>query len=571
MKRKTELENYFTDKELIKILCQKRIKEAKKGHDQHFLRNISISASSPQDYTKNKIFSFFPRRSSWIRARKQERECLNFNTTEINSIQLERTVWKEIKNCNKLSSPYPKWLEQLLDFTSEIREAVFHEISEYSISPPKTIPVLKDKRDKTYRPLSVYNLKDHIIICQIARYLSNCFDLLFLDSSYAFRTGIDPLKTFNHHKAIEDIISFKDKIGTKLFVSECDIKKFYDCANHNVVLKEFYSIVKEANEKLGIKINLRAIYFFHSYLASFSFNNDIKKVEKQILAKNGIFNGTIPWVKKSELLELNSDPIKDRIGVPQGGAISCLIANILLNHVDKTMSSYADANTFYGRFCDDMILIHKDKESCELLLEIYQIALIEMKLISHKPSGSISYGKEFWDDKLKSKLPYSWGLNNKKLLGTSDNVPWLAFVGYQVRFDGIVRVRKKSIANELKKQVAETDKIIHVIREAVNPRLDKKAIKFRLQQRLISMSISRFKFGSSNISMCWCAGFKILKKNTNVSNQIRRLDRNREKQIKRIELYLTDTITPTKAAKKKVIPLKYYGYNYSYYKQFAKH
>ena len=51
-------------------------------------------------------------------------------------------------------------------------------------------------------------------------------------------------------------------------------------------------------------------------------------MEKDILVKNGISTGTIPWVKDSELLELNSNPIYDRIGVPQGGAISCLIANI---------------------------------------------------------------------------------------------------------------------------------------------------------------------------------------------------------------------------------------------------
>ena len=59
MKRKTELSNYFTDQELIKILCQKRIKEAKKAHDQHFLRNISISADSPQGSKKNKFSHFF--------------------------------------------------------------------------------------------------------------------------------------------------------------------------------------------------------------------------------------------------------------------------------------------------------------------------------------------------------------------------------------------------------------------------------------------------------------------------------------------------------------------------------
>lgn len=68
--------------------------------------------------------------------------------------------------------------------------------------------------------------------------------------------------------------------------------------------------------------------------------------------------------------------------------------------------------------------------------------------------------------------------------------------------------------------------------------------------------------------MCWCAGFKVLKSNPNVTNQIRGLDRNREKQVRRLELFLKGVKTPVRKAKKEVTPLRYYGHNYSYHKQF---
>ena len=430
------------------------------------------------------------------------------------------------------------------------------------------IPVLKDKNENTYRPISVFKLNDLIITGQIARYLSNCFDPLFSDSSYAFRTGIQKGKVFNHHKAIEDIIEFKNKAKQPLFVSECDIKKFYDCVNHTKILQEFISITKEAKTKLSIEIDNRAVYFFNSYLDAFSFNENVLKEEKKLLSKVGILNGTIPWVKDSELLDVNSNPNTDRIGVPQGGAISCLIANILLTHVDRIVTANPDGKTFYARFCDDMVLMYTEKEKCESLLEIYQTALKEAKLISHKPLPFGEYGKEFWDENLKSKLPYKWAINYNTKEHSKKNVPWLSFVGYQIRYDGVVRVRNKSIKKELKKQVSETDKIINVVRKV--PRINRMAIKFRLQQRLISMSVSRFKFDSSKISMCWCAGFKVLKSNPNLANQIRRLDRNREKQIRRLELYLKGVKTPVRKAKKEVTPLKYYGHNYSYHKQFVK-
>lgn len=567
MKDRLEIKGYFSDKELIKILCHKRAIAAKKGHDDHFFRNISSKANSPHKYLDKEIFSFFPPRSKWIRLTKREREIRGSNTVETNAVQLERTIWREIKKCDKLGIAKPDWLKQLLDFTDKIRKDVFDESRNYKISTPRTIPIIKDTKEKTYRPLSIFKLNDLILTGQVAKYLSNCFDPLFSDSSYAFRTGIQKSKVFNHHKAIQDIIDFKSKIGNALFVSECDIKKFYDCVNHTKISEEFQAITKEIRAKLNIEVDNRAIYFFNSYLAAFSFNEDIKKKEKKLLSKVGIVNGTIPWVKDSELLEVKSNPTTDRIGVPQGGAISCLIANILLTHVDRIVNANSDNNTFYGRFCDDMVLMHTEKEKCESLLEIYQAALKEVKLISHNPLNFAEYGKGFWDEKLKSKLPYKWEQHNKLKPETKMNVPWLSFVGYQIKYDGLVRVRNKSIKKELKKQVSETDKIINVVRKA--PRINRMAIKFRLQQRLISMSVSRFKFGSSNISMCWCAGFKVLKSNPNVTNQIRRLDRNREKQLKRLELYLKGVKTPVRKARKQVTPLKYYGHNYSYHKQFV--
>ncbi|WP_216846762.1 reverse transcriptase domain-containing protein, partial [Mucilaginibacter sp. L196] len=423
MKDILEINGYFSDKELIKILCHKRAIAAKKGHDDHFFRNISPKAKSPHKQLNKEIFSFFPPRSKWIRINKREREIRGSNTIETNSIQLERTIWREIKKCERLGTIRPRWLKKLLDFTDKIRHDVFDENSGYKISTPRPIPVIKDIKENTYRPITVFKLNDLIVTGQVARYLSNCFDPLFSDSSYAFRTGIQKHKVFNHHEAIVDIIAFKSKVGKPLFVSECDIKKFYDCVNHKKILEEFQLMTNEANERLKIVIAKRAVYIFNSYLAAFSFNDNIKKEETNLLRKAGISNGTIPWVKDSELLEVNSNPSTDKIGVPQGGAISCLIANILLTHVDRIVNANSDGNTFYGRFCDDMVLMHPEKEKCESLLKIYQAALKEVKLISHKPLDFAEYGKKFWDEKLKSKLPYKWEQYDRLNPETKTNVP----------------------------------------------------------------------------------------------------------------------------------------------------
>jgi len=567
MKNKLELKEYFDDKELIKILCKKRAIAAKKWHDVHFLYNISTEAKSPHTIIKKEIFSFFPPRSQWTRLPKKERELLQFNALKINSCQLEKTVWQEIKKCKRQGLEHPLWLQNLLTFTEGIRNLAFDKSRNYELPKPKIIPELKS--GITYRPISIFELIDNILIGQISKYLSNCFDPLFSDSSYAFRTGIQKGKTFNHHKAVEDIIEFKKKIGKPLYVAECDIKKFFDCVNHQVITEEFQVIAKEAKEKLNIEIDKRAVHFFHSYLKAYSFIDNVKHKEQEILNRYKITNGTIPWVNEAELLEVGSKPATERIGVPQGGAISCLIANIMLNKTDRILNDNSDENTFYSRFCDDMILMHLSKARCEALLEKYQTSLRDLKLICHEAKGFKEYGKEFWDEGLKSKLPYRWAINYKTKAYSKKNVPWLSFVGYQIRYECTVRIRKKSIKNESLKQVSETDKVIKVVRKGIRPKRSCKAVRYRLQQRLIAMSVGRVYYGSTISSMCWTAGFNVLKKNTFVSNQIRRLDRNREKQIKRLERNMGIIETPIgKYRNSGDKPLKVYGYNYSYNKQF---
>lgn len=389
---------------------------------------------------------------------------------------------------------------------------------------------------------------------------------MFLECSYAFRAGINTKKQFNHHQAIKNIIEYNDRAKVNYYVAECDIKKFYDCVSHTEIRERFNSFVIRAKETLGISIDQRAIRIFESYLNCFSFNNDIAKKEKELLLKVGAKTGTIPWVSKNELTEVGVDSDVDKIGVPQGGAISCLIANIILDSVDNEVSNAGDLKMFYARFCDDMVLIHPDLDTCKKVFEIYQAAIKKVKLISHKPEPLLKYDSNFW--KLKSKSPYNWDGYNIADINTKSNVPWLSFVGYQVRYDNLVRIRKTSIEKELKKQVQETDKIIKIINRGKKASINKKAVVFRLQQRLISMAVGRIQYSSKPLTMCWAAGFNVVKKNKTIYAQFLKLDRNRERQIKRIVRFTKGIKDTTLTKKKEVKRLKYYGKRFSYHTQF---
>lgn len=560
MKNKFDISNYFSDVEIIRILCKKRALVAKKLHDDHFLRNISSGANSPHKFSSSDFNKMFPPRSKWIRLNLKERNIRNENAIKINTIQLERTILRERKRLKKGGVP-PQWLIDLNSFIADIQISALSVSTPYIIQSPKIIPVLKDKVKREFRPISSFPLKDLIIIGQYSRYLTNCFDQLFFDCSYAFRSGINNPKSFNHHEAISDIISFKSR-HKNVFVAECDIKKFYDCVNHSVIEKKFASFIEEAKLKLSIEIDQRAIILFDSYLKCFSFNHDVKLKENSLVK----LGESIPWVDPLEFSSVGSDINSDRIGIPQGGALSCLIANILLHSVDAEIMKHKDDFMFYGRFCDDMVLMATDKAKCEYLFQIYQDGLKNVKLISHKPKNTGVYDSAFWDKSLKSKSPYAWAKPN--LAQRNQISPWLSFVGYQVRYDGVVRIRKTSIEKELKKQVSETDKILKVLRKSRSAKVNEKAIIFRLQQRLISMAVGRMQMGSKKLSMCWAAGFKIAKGPLSIKSQFKRLDNNRERQIERAKRYVRRIQTPLSISAKPVKRQRYYGSKYSYHEQF---
>ena len=151
------------------------------------------------------------------------------------------------------------------------------------------------------------------------------------------------------------------------------------------------------------------------------------------------------------------------------------------------------------------------------------------------------------------------------------NVPWVSFVGYQIRYDNLVRIRKTSIEKELKKQVSETDKIIRVIRQAKKMKVNEKAVVFRLQQRLISMAVGRMQMNPKQLSMCWAAGFNVVKESNSIKAQFIKLDRNRERQIKRMIRFTKGITPPEESLIKPANPikrLKFYGSKYSYHEQF---
>lgn len=553
---KRPIEYYFSKRELLKILCRKRALLAKKEHDKLFHKRLLLSKGNQN---LNELYDIFPSRKEWIRLKKRERA--GKNALQINTIQLERTV---LRVTNKFKNiPSNDWQKKLYDYLDDLSVDALG--GTYVIQKPDIFGQFKEKKDgkSIFRPIAHYDLKDRIKISQFSKYLTECFDATFEDCSYAFRSTRVLKKSYSHHSAIEDIIDYKTKFKNQdLWVSECDIKKFYDCANHKVIKKILLNKIDEC-KLLGMVVDQRAIDVFYSYLDSYTFNFDVKTKN---LGRNKVFG----WVTEKELLKVGSDPSKDKIGIPQGGAISCLIANLLMDSVDKkVLSVNTDGDLFYARFCDDMVLLHPNKSKCKSALNEYKKGLEEIKLLNHLFTVITNYDKDFW--KSKSKAPYQWGKNTTK----KSNVPWLSFVGYQISYDLRLRVRRSSLKKEIEKQVRETGKVISCITQGKDFRVSERSINKRLKQRLLSMSVGRkniFDLHKKG-NMCWTSGFKLLKTYPNVQYQAKHLDKKRVAQFARLESHLKkmdETQRPPKTRKAVKIDKdpKYYGSPFSYHFQF---
>ena len=551
-------EEYFSYDRIIDFLCKERVRTAVKRHKKEFYRNISSKAENPHSVS-SPVDALLPPRKQWIRPRKGER--LNKSASEVNMHSIKKTISRRIK---RGVAQNEGWFRNLTAFINRVRELALAG-DNYSISKPHIFPIEKDKSKKTYRLIADYNvLEDKVIIALTAKYLRHIFDEDSLACSYTFCGGDNNgQNSSTRDSAVRNLIDYS-KSYDSLYVAEADIQKFFDTIHQDVARNALNRAIKRANER-GIEVDSRAVSIFDSYLASYTFA-EAKEVANDWFKEKGI-EGNIECPEEA-LRRFYNDVADEPIGIPQGGALSPIIANLVLDNADRAVIQdidNPDPDLFYARYCDDMIIIHPDARACAEAFTRYLRALEGEGLLVHPPVLVEEYGKDYYD--LKSKLPFAWC----EPKGRKAVVPWISFLGYQVRYDQIIRVRKNSIEKEMRKQVQIVDRTIHLLDrgETVS---DKSAeeILCRVAGKLIAMSVGRVQLGKEQYArQCWSSGQQLLREYDHIKSQLKELDRNREKQLSRLkrrldDYDLKDDIEPKTQKRKQKLP-KHFGAPFSYF------
>lgn len=567
------LENYFSDKRIVRILCNRRIRSTRQRRKANFFNNV-LAAGTYRHKAPDKIAAMLPPRRRWPRPGKSRRD----NADSDLPAETATALCNYVLHCLRDETLVYPWLTRLREFTSRIRSRATTWNERSSLAPPllKLQPSKKGDFTSKCRAISEYPLEDAILCSSFAAYLRDAIDIGLDPNCFAFRPSRGPGKSApTFHDAIRKLRDFRATFAIErdLWVAECDIQGFYDAVSHDVVRAE----VRAFFERHHICVDARLLFFLESSLASYSYNEYARPRAVQELLAKGVRKPKLsdPLVL---LLERGITPSQFH-GIPQGSAFSCILANLVLSRADREVRQILESNWLsrdgiYLRYCDDIVIVDPNHARCVKAIKQYESTLDELKLPYHPSKSLKRYGRTFW--KHKSKSPYRWSCVGKSRKAS----PWLAFVGYQIHRDGTTRIRKSSIDNEVKKQreaVAETLRLLaDRIRQFGVPHIHN-SVSYRTMMHLIAIAVGHpasGKIAPATNGVGWATGFEALREDRIDPTGLRRLDRSRTAELQRQKrhlwrLQLRGRIKPVRPPHSpKKVEVQFAGPPFSYYWQY---
>ena len=228
--------------------------------------------------------------------------------------------------------------ENLTALMRELKTGMFQPL------PLRRVHIPKGPGTTKLRPLGIPVVRDRIAQEVVRRLLAPIFEPQFHDNSYGFIPGR------NCHQAVERVLELHRQ--GLLVVLDADIQGFFDNLSHRVIMEAVAAEVADGNI--------------------------LRLVERFLTAgvmEEGVFKPTT-------------------IGTPQGGVISPLLANIVLNRLDWQLHQ---AGYRFVRYADDFVVLCQDRSQAQEALNLVrQVLEGELGLsLSPEKTKVTTYGKGY--------------------------------------------------------------------------------------------------------------------------------------------------------------------------------
>jgi len=224
-------------------------------------------------------------------------------------------AYKRVKGNDGSGGVDKMGVESLGDYLVTAKDALIQSILDgtYRPNPVRRVEIPKDNGKK--RMLGIPTVVDRVIQQAIMQTLSPIYEKQFSTNSYGFR----PRR--NAHQALNQCKGYIT-VGYK-YAIDMDLEKFFDTVNQSKLIEVLSRTIKDG----------RVISLIHKYLNA------------------GV-------VVRNKFEETNA-------GVPQGGPLSPLLSNIMLNELDKELENRGHR---FVRYADDLVILCKSKRSAERTL-----------------------------------------------------------------------------------------------------------------------------------------------------------------------------------------------------------